>query len=119
MTGTDDGLADLNLSSRDQIRPDMREDPEVVKSGEDTSKSYPSSGSGSYPSAHRNSRVNSSEKRLNNLQDPSEDGEDGLYKTPSRRTDLGSVEAGHYTHPSLHYDNEVIDIAKPNEVHKF
>ena len=98
----------------------MRADPETTKSDEGVSRSFPSSGSGSYPSAHRNSRINSSEKRLNIVQDPSDGEEDDLYKTPSRRTDLDSVEAGRYhQQATLQCNDEVIDIAKPSEVHKF
>lgn len=125
---------------RDQTRPDMRPEPNPTESNPEgsgsgsASKSYTSS-SGVHPSYPSNpaARVNTSEKRLTLVDsahgddgvDANDDNDDeGLYKTPSRRTDLDSVEAGHYQRggmglPGLRYDDEVIDIAKPIEVHRY
>jgi len=109
--------------------------PEGSGSGSGSaSKSYISSSAGVHPSYPSNpaGRINTSEKRLtlvhsahgDDQDDQDDDNDDGLYKTPSRRTDLDSVEAGHYhrggmTLPGLRYDDEVIDIVKPSEVHRY
>jgi hypothetical protein len=132
--------------SRDQTRPDMRPEPNPTESNPEgsgsgsgsgsASKSYTST-SGAHPSYPSNPavRVNTSEKRLtlvdsahgsdgDGVGDDDDDDDEGLYKTRSRRTDLDSVEAGHYQRggmglPGLRYDDEVIDIAKPSEVHRY
>lgn len=104
------------------MRPDLSSPGKSADEG--VSRSFPSSGSaGSYPSGDRNAgRINSSEKRLNLVHDPQspgDDDEDDLYK-PASRTDMDSVEAGRYHQPGLNYQNdEVVDIARPSEVHKF
>jgi hypothetical protein len=111
-----DGLVTYHVYSREQTRPDMRVEQDLIESTQDGSRTYSSSGGGrTYPSATP-ARINTSEKRLT-----LSDEDDELYKTPSHRTDLDSVEAGHF-HQHRHemsYDNDVIDIAKPSEAHKF